>query len=294
MKRRRRRKINHRRRHGQPQLEGLIPHSVDEARNRYGLFLPPGWENAYLVKSADDMEPDDVKRLAEAVYIYMRTKDIANPGSSWQDFVLVSVFHNWHISTEITKRVEAGETPLRAKLNYLYPNLSTTVPFTEDDVHAAIETLEKGRPSYEKLKYDEIVEEIIKMHSAQIKVTDIEKTNVLDEIANVVEKIVAKHEKNRWLIFLEGLIVGLITNGLYDLIKQALESLVIRAPYAEAQIYEIECDVLRSIDRWENCARFSSDIDDSASFVAMWYTLHAICVLAIVGKSVPRNPLFRE
>ena len=56
-----------------------------------------------------------------------------------------------------------------------------------------------------------------------------------------------------------------------------------RAPYPQAQIYEIESDLWREMARWRSNTPSPDDFSESDKFVALTYVLHAICVTAIAG-----------
>jgi hypothetical protein len=115
----------------------------------------------------------------------------------------------------------------------------------------------------------------------------VEPRDVRRDVAEAVERVLKKHKEKVWITFLAGLITGLITNGIYDIIKEAVISLVRRAPYAQAQIYEVESDLYRQIDRWNACLPDEHELDNEDIFVAMTYALHALAVTAILGLRVP-------
>jgi hypothetical protein len=284
---------------GGDEVRGIVPHSVEEARQLYG-YIPAGWDNAMLIKPASGVTPDDTAQLANAIYAYMRTKDIAHPAPSWQDYVIRQLLQNWKVRDEVAKRIDQGETPRLALLHYYYPKSEEILPVTDQDILDAVKKLEEGRPSYNKVTYEEILEELAKTVSQntgkEIKVEIVvnEERDVSEDISQAVKKTLDKHKQKVWVTFLSGLLIGLITNGIYDLLKVALESLVGRAPYSEAQIYEIECDLAREQDRWMECLPNEHELDEDDVFVALTYTLHVLCVLAVIGPAMPRNPLIRE
>lgn len=279
-------------------FHGIVPHSVEEAEQLYGR-IPAGWDNAPLIRPASSVTPEDAALLADAIYAYMRTKDIAHPAPSWQDFVIRKLLQNWKVRNEVAKRVEQGETPGLALLHYYYPKSREILPVTDQDILDATKKLEAGRPSYEHVTYEEVIEELAKTVShdtgrtVNIEIIVKEERDVSGDIAQAVKRTLDKHKQKVWITFLSGLLIGLITNGIYDLLKMALESLVGRAPYSEAQIYEIECDLVKELDRWMECLPIEHELDDDDIFVALTYTLHVLCILAVVGPALPSNPLIR-
>jgi hypothetical protein len=77
-----------------------------------------------------------------------------------------------------------------------------------------------------------------------------------------------------------------VTNGLYDLLKESIISLTTRAPYPEAQIYEIESDVWRSRERWQSGIPTEEQFNEFGELdreIAFTFIIHAICVTRIVG-----------
>jgi hypothetical protein len=93
----------------------IVPHSVEEARQYIGETP----QNRRDIRSL--VSPDDQAFLARAIFEYMRTKNIAEPTSSWQDFWLNQVLSRWEIDSEVAKNVDGGETRELARLHYLYP-----------------------------------------------------------------------------------------------------------------------------------------------------------------------------
>jgi hypothetical protein len=286
-------------RQGDDEPSGIVPHSVEEARQLYG-HIPAGWDNAMLIKPASSVTPEDAAQLANAIYAYMKTKDIAHPAPSWQDYVIRQLLNSWKVHNEVAKRVDQGETPQRALLHYYYPKSKEILPVTDQDIMDAENKLKEGRPSYEDVTYEEILEELAKTVShntgKKVKIRRVikEERNVSEDIAQAVREALDKHKQKVWVTFLSGLLIGLITNGIYDLLKIALASLVGRAPYSEAQIYEIECDLENERDRWMECLPSEHELDDDGVFIALTYTLHVLCVLAVIGPAIPQNPLMRE
>jgi hypothetical protein len=113
-----------------------------------------------------------------------------------------------------------------------------------------------------------------------------------------VKKILSNQERSKWIEYITGILIGLISSGLYDAIKVALESLVARAPYAEAQIYEIETDIYSELPKWRAAAAASLPVDSATDMErldhALVYSLHALCILSVLGPNVRHTKLFKS
>lgn len=273
-----------------------IPRTVEEARRTSDRYIPAGWDNAPLIKTKpEQFDQDQIKELARAIYEYMSEKDMKNPGGSWQDFILVSLLQHVYMQSAIRDLISTkGESPRMAELKVVYESLPPEVSASDEEIEQIITKLKKKKKSYEDIAYDEIVAEIAKLRGVSVDVKTLKKKGMLAEIEKVVDSLLKKHTQSKWLIFIEGILLGLISNGLFELLKKALASLVMRAPYTEAQIYEIETDVIRSFETWLRSVDKPDYLEDEESEITLFYVLHAVCVLSVLGLSVPYNPLFDE
>lgn len=272
-----------------------IPHTVEDARKSLSQPIPAGWDNAPLIKTKKKhFKVDEIAKLSRAIYEYMTEKDLTKPGRSWQDFILLSTLKEVYKQSAIRELMSTqGESARMAELKVIYENLPPEIVASDDEIEQIITSLRNQKPKYEDITYDEIVAEIAKLRGTQVKKTSLNKRDLLVQIEKVVDSVIKKHERNKWLIFIEGIIIGLISSGLFELLKQALASLVSRAPYTEAQIYEVECDVLRTMDKWKQVVRKADpSVDEKDAEVILLFTLHALSVLSVLGSSVPWNPLF--
>jgi len=272
----------------------IVPHSVDDAA-KPSVRIPAGWDNAKSIKtSSQEFTADDIHKLAEAIYKYMITKNLAEPAPSWQDYIFISMLRDQYMQSKIDEYVAStGASHMEARLSLIYANLPKELRVTDEDVAEIIARLEAQKPPYEDVTTDEIVIEVAKANEREMTPADLEKKNLLADMAKVVDAVIKKHERNKWIIFVEEIVAGLITNGLYDLLRVALESLIGRAPYPEAQIYEVESDVLRTIDLWTQGVPSIDDFNESEANVSLWFALHCMCVLAVLGTAVPNNPLLK-
>ena len=85
---------------------------------------------------------------------------------------------------------------------------------------------------------------------------------------------------------------------LFELIQGSLHSLVGRAPDTEAQIYEVEADVMRRFSRWVDATRGAldraDDITQQDKDNLLLICIHALVISAVCGRYIPGNPLMRE
>jgi hypothetical protein len=121
---------------------------------------------------------------------------------------------------------------------------------------------------------------------ADAGLSDPDKGDSVQEVAKAVESALAKHERSRWLLFIEGIIVGLVTNGVYDALSASIGSLFNRAPTWEAQIWTVEHDVGARVDRWMASVPSMEEFDETDRYTALWFTLHALSMLTFTGQVV--------
>lgn len=273
-----------------------IPRTVEEAERNLDTYIPAGWNNAPLIKTqSSQFEKEQIKELAEAIYEYMAEKDITQPGGSWQDYLLIQMLRQVYKKSTINElMLRKGENAGMAELKAVYEDLPSQITASDDEIEKIIKMLSKDKKDYEGVAYSEIVSEIAKLRGIKIEVESLKQRNILNEIGKIVDVVIAKHQQSKWIIFIEGIIIGLISNGIFELLKGALSSLVMRAPYTEAQIYEVESDVVRHYEIWKQTTEGKDEFEEKEREITLFYVLHAICVLSVLGKAVPKNPLFNE
>jgi len=148
--------------------------------------------------------------------------------------------------------------------------------------------LKRGRPVYDDVTYEEVIKDLVETLPREVRVNIsiehiLQRRDVGRDVAETVERTLKKHKEKVWITFLVGLITGLVTNGIYDVIKEAVMYLVFRAPYPEAQIYEVESDLYKTASRWKSCLPDGHGLDDEDTFVAFTYSIHAMAVAAVLG-----------
>lgn len=273
-----------------------IPHTVEKAQKSFGSQLRRALndpnDEARTKTEAPKSEREHIKELAEAIYEYMAEKDLTKPGGSWQDYILLSTLRRVYQQSAVEElALKTGENERMADLKVVYENLPPEITASEEEIDKIIATLKKQKPAYEDITYKELVAEIAKLRGVNIDLSTLKQRNVLDEVDKIVDSVVKRHERNKWILLIEGILIGLVSNGLFELLKSSLASLIARAPYAEAQIYEVECDVFRAFNDWRPSEEYTNEFEEQEITIMLIYTFHAVCVLSVLGITVPRNVL---
>jgi hypothetical protein len=273
-----------------------IPRTVEEAEKSLNVSIPVGGGNPLALKTKPrEFTKAEISELARAIYEYMLEKDMTKPGRSWEDTILISMLVDTYKKQAISQLVESENIdPSVAELKVVFQDIPPEIIPSPDEIKQAFETLTNRKPKYEHIAYDEIIAEVAKMRGIDFDTSSLQKRDLLAEIQKIVDKSIQKHEESKWILYLEAIILGVISSGLFELLKMALASLVMRAPYTEAQIYEVESDVLRTLEKWRRIPESTKELsmDNQDKNISLWFVLHALCVLSVLGSVVPNNPLF--
>ena len=276
-----------------------IPLSVEEAEKEFALQFRRALR--CLEKSTNatpdttrDVHPqqDPIIELAEAICDYITEKNVIKPSHGWQDYLLLSRLKRLilqNAAKEISRKTHDGER--MAELKAIFRNLPTTVNASEEEILEIVSTLSAQKPSARDVTYHDVVIEIAKLRRVKIDVQSLKEFDILNEVRKTVDSVIKSHEQSKLILLIEGILIGLISSGLFELLKWSLVSLIRRAPTATSQIYEVECDVLRSFYEWRPAPKCTNGFEEEEVSLVHLYVLHAVCVLAVLGGSVSRNHL---
>lgn len=251
----------------------VVPLTVREVGR---LGPPPRWWNTEWPHDEDTAAPtEDFRPVAEAIFEYMNKKDIANPGRGWQDRIFVLELLDWYVnSTAEQRRRITGEAPLQARFQAQRSNRPADLVGSDDEIKQMIALIRNnGRPDAHVTDNG-----VIDSHAESIKIN-----LLLEGLAESVTKAIQKHERKKWIVFLEGIVVGLATNGIFEALKFAVQSLTARAPNPETQLYEVEADLLQNMERWIACVQLDSEFNNSDAHLALWYSVHCLSVVSVTG-----------
>lgn len=277
----------------------VIPESVEKCHPQMVGPVHPGWDNAGPFKtSLHDLTKEELADLATAILDYMQKKSIREPGRSWQDFFFVRMLVDVLKRKEIRYRISRlKQHPLVAELAFVFGEVAETIRLNRREAKKVIAAARKNLAKNDALPYKALLREVAKIKSLDIDVDSLEERDVVRILSEELRTVLRKQNDAKTKLRIEAILLGLITAGLFEVIRYALATLVARAPYAEAQIYEIECDVFKRYSKWRKVACneiTQTDVDDELVDVLLIYTLHAICVLAVLGPNVRGTPLFSE
>lgn len=283
-----------------------IPVSVEEviSDSQGNSLKPTGWVLDRTIKvSVDEYTQEELAELALAILDYLKRKNVGKPGRGWQDYIFVNIVIDIFKRKEIRDRVEQlKQHPLIAGLAVVYGKILDHITLTDNEAKQVMENVsKKGKDTKAitngKLFYKELLREIVKLKKLNIDVESLEDTDILKTVAEELKNTLRKQNDSKLRTYVEAILLGLISAGIFEIIKYALSTLMYRAPHPEEQIYEVECDVIRKYNKWNKVALRSlqdmGEIDIVLLDLLVIYILHALCVLSVLGLNVEGTPLFQ-
>lgn len=273
--------------------EVWIPHSAHET--------PPPDSNSWRKVIGARLDktgvpaffPTDLEKrelLSGAIYRYLATKDVRNPTPSYQDQVFIGMLMNWYIDLGNMESDNPEGARLHKLLNLLYSGLADIARRDPDQLLAIRQLVasQTGRPIND-VRISDLADKVaseagVPLSPAEAQAPD-EPPAWLASLEETIRNAVKGSTKDRWINRLDSLLVSLAAAGIGAAIADAVAALMRLAPYAEAQIYEIDSSIARNLDHWRQVAK-GENLDAEwtpEDDLALIYCVHAMSVIAICG-----------
>lgn len=269
----------------------IIPTSVE--------FGPPvfsaGWDQASVLRyKPEEFDKQRIRDISAAVTQYLFDKDLSKPGRSWQDFIAVQVLLHQVVHDEVTRRIkEDGDAYIIAELRTVFVNFPH-INLTKHEEKLVDKFIKEKTQGIDELKYSDLAGYVFRLKNVNMQPGKLRTRNNLRQVDTNRKKLLGIGQE-RLIGIVEGIIASLIAAGLFELLREALASLATRAPYTEAQIYEVESDVVRGMKTWHDaCKDTLAALEGSHREIVLILVLHATTVAAVYGMNIPGNPLCRS
>lgn len=272
-----------------------IPLSVDQFRSLTGKEPSCLIQSPFLKVYPEDFTSEDIRVAASALVSYFLDRDLSHHTRSWQDFILHQMAMRAAYQELIRHRIEEGrESPVIAQLNIMYRNFPA-IDLTEEQM-LEFDSWCKGLKDEEVTMVD-IAKRVLEIACVNMPASDLVERNT-SQMAEKMRHRVGLLGRDRLVRIAEGVIGSLIGAGIFELLRWALENVPLTfAPYAEAQVYEIEGVVLRGAEGWMPNAKQELDVaeltPEQGDFL-MAFILHALVLMSFYGKMLQGNPLMLE
>ena len=255
--------------------------------------------------------------LAETILQNLHNNDlILNYSGNVEDLFLLEVLSRLVLQMEAKRRMkEFGEDHLTAILEIVFDGLPSNLNLTdeeikkgkqivnaefldqtiEDIIKEVSEIRERGmalgimrmigdKNVYDLMRkqypFDTLLYEILKDRKDLKKKITIKKTSRKGflKLVNSALQPVRNIPREKLISFIVGVLASLAAAGIYELIKQSIASLIGRAPYLEAQIYEVEMDIFSNLPKWRASLPDSNELKkDIPKDILLLFILDSIC-----------------
>jgi hypothetical protein len=271
-----------------------IPNSVEQEVRMAGQDNIYGPDNARMIKArADQLEQEEIKELAEAIYDYMAEKRFEPSDQTGENDTLILQLSWIYKKSAIKKQTLFKKRTKMADLRVIYESLPISISASNDEIEQIKSTLREQRP-IEQIDHNDIIAEIAKRRGVSLDLNILKKRNYLAEIERIVDDVIKKHDRSKLILFIEGIIIGLVGNGLFELLKRLLEQSIQIAGILH-MLPQIEHQLTwDQKPEWKTLVKPTDGFSEEEAEIAYYYALHAMFLLAAVGPIVTGNPLFEE
>jgi hypothetical protein len=268
----------------------VIPHTVDDLDRVQSEVSQPRRKGDPSRAENATLSQDEIKEVARAIYELIQEKSVTMHGPSWQDVALFDSLMIAFVENSKRSAIDTSRSEL-AGYRAFYPNLPLELDATDLEIDRIKAKLQRENVDDRRL-HETLLQALADAQGLSLRPEHLVPVDMTAVREAMIKPFLTAIHKSRWIAFIEGLLAGLITNGVYDILKDAVASLTMRAPYAEAQIYEVESDLIHWYTRKESHGEIAvTDSGSLTSHVLRAYTLHTLAVLGALGPQIPRNPL---
>jgi excisionase family DNA binding protein len=285
-------------------LQGSVRPNINECRVPVSIAQFRALSNSepnsvgqcpFLKVFPSDFTQDDIRAVAASLVSYFFDRDLTITTKSWQDYILHQVAMQSAFEELLSQRIETHrEAPLTAVLKVQYQNFPD-VQLNAEQI-AEIESW-KVNLKAEEVTTELIAERVLTITNAPIKVGDLRPRDML-AASEEARRRLATLDRDRLVRIVEGVVASLIAAGLFEFIVWALRHVPFTfAPYAEAQVYEIEGVALRATHKWRPKALAAlkpHGLTSTQQELLLGFVVHGLVLLSYYGADLPADPLIGQ
>lgn len=274
-----------------------IPLSIDQFRFQYSREPSCFAQSPFLKLSKNEFTEEDINQIASSFVRYLYDRNLSYHTRSWQDFVLQQTAMHAAFVKLISRRIlEKEEPPILAQLKVFYRNFPD-IKLSEEQLFELDLWRNDSKREKEDISMEDIARKVMEVASCSEKNMTLTPRGLQTE-AEKIRKSILKLDKERLVRIAEGVVAGLIGSGLLELLAWALKNVPMAfAPYAEAQVYEIEGVLHRkaeTLSKEIDPLLEAEDIPDEERLILRAYFVHAFVLMGFYGREIGSNPLMKQ